>query len=187
MEDLVVVTYKNQYSALDNVRTLRKLDDGWVVDIHDAVAVARNSYGKLYLQESYKPINQVGAGWGVLLGGLALVPRTGWVSAVAAAGSTVVSLGAPGDAAFGGTSAGLASWDKHAGGVTEEFVSTVSGTIKRGQSAIFALVESYDPDRVLEHFRGTGGTVIRRSFARSSPFTSRSAWVIQKGDRQWKI
>ena len=92
MEDLIVVTYRNQYSAVDNIRTLRKLDDDWVVDIHDAVAVARDSYGKLYIQDSYKATSQSGARWGVLLGmllgGLALAPFTGGLSTTAAAGAT---------------------------------------------------------------------------------------------------
>src|SRR5688500_13391471 len=101
MEDLIVVTYRNQYSAVDNIRTLRKLDDDWVVDIHDAVAVARDSYGKLYIQDSYKATSQSGARWGVLLGmllgGLALAPFTGGLSTTAAAGA--IGAGAVGGAA----------------------------------------------------------------------------------------
>jgi uncharacterized membrane protein len=164
MEDLIVVTYKNEYAAEETMQTLRNLEDGWMVDIHDAVAVARDADGKLHIQDSYKATTQAGAGWGVLLGtilgGLALVPLTGGLSAAAAAGTVAAG------AAFGGIGgAAIASWNKQADGVSDDFVSTVSDTIRRGQSAIFALVESHDPDQVLEYFRGTGGTVIRTNLS----------------------
>ena len=68
MEDLIVVAYKNEYSAVDNMNTLRNLNFDWVVDIYDAVAVSRDSFGKLHIQDSYKPTTGQGAGWGVLLG-----------------------------------------------------------------------------------------------------------------------
>jgi uncharacterized membrane protein len=162
MEDLIVVTYRNQYSAVENMRTLRKLDDDWVVDIHDAVAVAKDSYGKLHVQDSYKATSQAGARWGVLLGtilgGLALAPFTGGLSTAAAAGA--VAAGAAGGAALGGFGgATMASWEKQAVGLSEEFVSEVSEGLWRGESAIFALVSSRNPDRVLGYFQGTGGKV----------------------------
>jgi uncharacterized membrane protein len=37
----------------------------------------------------------------------------------------------------------------------------VSGIIKPGDSAIFMLVETHDPEFVAEYFRGTGGEIIR--------------------------
>jgi len=162
MEDLIVVTYKNQYSAVDNMRTLRKLDDDWIVDLHDAVAVAKDSQGKLHIQDSYKATGQAGARWGVLLGtilgGLALAPFTGGLSTAAAAGT--VAAGAAGGAALGGLGgAAMASWEKQVVGLSELFVSEVSDTLGRGESAIFALVSSRSPDGVVEYFRGTGGKV----------------------------
>ena len=39
----MVVTYKNELAAQANMQTLRKLDRDWIVDIHDAVAVARDA------------------------------------------------------------------------------------------------------------------------------------------------
>ena len=58
------------------------------------------------------------------------------------------------------TGAALAEDDKDTGGLSEDFVSEVSDTIKRGQSALFVLAESHDPDRMAAYFRGTGGTII---------------------------
>jgi uncharacterized membrane protein len=168
MQDLIVVTYQDEYSALENMRTLRGLDFDWVVYIHDAVAVARGADGKLRIQDSYKPSTSEGAGWGVLLGailgGLAFAPFTGGLSAAAAAGA--VTAGAVGGATLGGlTGAAVATDDKEIYGVSDEFVAQVSATIRLGQSALFALVDSYDPERVASYFRGTGGTIIRTSLS----------------------
>lgn len=168
MDELIVVTYPNEYSAVENMSILRGLDFDWVVYIMDAVAVARGANGKLYLQDSFKATTVEGAGWGVLLGailgGLAFAPFTGGLSAAAAAGT--VAAGAAGGATLGGlTGAVAASDDKEIYGVSEDFVAQVSATIKPGQSALFALMESYDPDRVVRYFQGTGGTIIRSTLS----------------------
>ena len=170
METLVVVAYENEYSAVDNMQKLRQLKDEWVVDIHDAVAVARDADGKLHIQDSYKPTPEAGVGWGVLvgtiLGGLALAPFTGGLSTAVAAGT--VAAGAAGGAALGGVTGGAAVLaDKEDYGVSEDFVAEVAETIQRGQSAIFALIDSHDPERVAGYFRGTGGTIIRTNLSAS--------------------
>ena len=168
MEELFVVTYPNEYGAVENMNVLRGLDFDWIVYIHDAAAVAKGANGKLRLQDSYKATTAEGAGWGVLLGtilgGIAFAPFTGGLTAAAAAGP--VAAGAAGGATLGGlTGAVAASDEKEIYGVSEEFVAQVSATIKPGQSALFALVESYDPERVASYFRGTGGTIIRTTLS----------------------
>lgn len=181
MEDLIVVAYKNEYSAVDNMQTLRGLNFDWVVDIYDAVAVSRDSFGKLHIQDSYKPTTGEGAGWGVLLGsilgGLALAPFTGGLSAAAATGA--VAAGAAGGAGLGGlTGAAVASDDKDVYGISEEFVDEVSATIKRGESALFVLAKTNDPERVAAYFRGTGGTIIRTNL---NPYEEMRAQQILAG------
>jgi uncharacterized membrane protein len=183
LEGMMVVTYKNELAAQANMQTLRKLDRDWIVDIHDAVAVARDADGKLRLRDSYKPSSKAGAGWGVLigmiLGGLALAPLTGGLSTAAAAGA--VGAGTAGGATLGGTGAAtMASWDKQADGLSEEFVSEVSGTIKHGQSAIFAMVETRDLDAMAAYFRGTSGNIIRATL---SPYEQERAQQILTGSQ----
>jgi uncharacterized membrane protein len=163
VEDLIVVTYNNQYSAVENMQTLRGLDFDWVVDIRDAVAVTRDSYGKLHIQDSYKPTTGEGVGWGVLLGtmlgGLAFAPFTAGMSTAAATGA--VAAGAVGGGALGGlTGAAVTYDDKEAFGISEDFVSDVSATIKHWQSALFVLAAARDPEEIARYFRGTGGTII---------------------------
>jgi uncharacterized membrane protein len=182
MEDLIVVTYDNQYSAVENMQTLRRLNYDWVVDIRDAVAVSRDSYGKLHVQDSYKETPGEGAGWGVLLGsmlgGLALAPFTAGASTAVAAGT--VAAGAVGGATLGGlTGAAVAYDEKEVFGISEEFVAQVSATIQRGQSALFALVASNDPNRVANYFRGTGGKIFQ---TRLSPAEAERAQQILAGN-----
>ena len=164
MEDLIVVTYDNEYKAQDTINTLRSLNDNWIVDLHDAVAVTRDVNGKLNVQDSYQMTSKEGAGWGILwgtlIGGLVFAPFTGGLSAAVAAGT--VAAGAVSGAALGGlTGAATASLDKDDFGLSEDFIYQVSQSIKPGNSAIFALAESRDPQQVANFFRGTGGTIIR--------------------------
>jgi uncharacterized membrane protein len=166
MEDLIVVAYDNEYRAQETMNVLRSLDDNWIVDLHDAVAVTRDVNGKLTVEDSYQMTSKEGAGWGILwgtlIGGLIFAPFTGGLSAAAAAGT--VAAGAASGAALGGlTGAASATMDKDDFGLSEDFVYQVSETIKPGNSAIFALADRRDPEQVANFFRGTGGTVIRTS------------------------
>jgi len=115
MDDLIVVAYKNEYSAQETLNGLRDLNGDWLVDIQDAVAVVKDEDCKLNVQDSYQMTSKEGAGWGVvfgtILGGLVLAPFTGGMSAAVAAGT--VAAGAVGGAALGGvTGAAMASDDK---------------------------------------------------------------------------
>jgi len=102
-----------------------------------------------------------GAAWGGLFGGLigALVaaPFTGGasVAAVMAAGSlSGVALGATAGAIDAET------W-KEDYGISEDFVQQVGTMVQPGDSAIFALLRTLDPDLVAAQFKGYGGTILR--------------------------
>jgi uncharacterized membrane protein len=164
MEDLIVVAYDNQYKAQDTLNTLRSLNDNWMVNLYDAVAVSRNVNGTFDVLDSYKITSGEGAGWGILwgtlIGGLIFAPFTGGMSAAAAAGT--VAAGAVGGGAIGGlTGAAGATLDKDEFGLSEDFVYHVSEQVKPGNSAIFALADTNNPDQVANFFRGTGGTILR--------------------------
>ena len=163
MEDLIVVSYDNQYKAQETINVLRSLNDNWLVNLYDAVAVTRDVNGSLRVQDSYKMTTPEGAGWGVfwgtLIGGLIFAPFTGGMSAAAAAGT--VAAGAIGGGALGGVTGAVgADLEKEDFGLSEEFVYQVSAQIKPGNSAIFALADSSNPEGVANFFRGTGGTII---------------------------
>ena len=91
MAQLIVVGFKkDMYRASEVLNQLQGMDDDWVVDLHDAVAVYRDYKGKLRTDQSYQMTTGEGAGLGGLWGSLigltlaAAIPLTGGASAVAA-------------------------------------------------------------------------------------------------------
>ena len=162
MAELIVVGFKkDMYRASEVLNTLQDMNDSWVVDLHDAVAVYRDYNGKLRVDQSFQMTTNEGAAWGGLFGGLigALLaaPFTGGasVAAVLAAGSlSGVALGAAAGAVDAQT------W-KEDYGISEDFVQRVGTMVQPGDSAIFALLRSIDPDLVAAQFKGYGGTILR--------------------------
>jgi uncharacterized membrane protein len=162
MAELIVVGFqKDMYRASEVLNTLQEMNDSWVVDLHDAVAVYRDYSGKLRVDQSYQMTTGQGAAWGGLFGGLvgALIaaPFTGGASVAA-----VLAAGSVGGAALGATfgAADAESW-KDDYGISEDFVQKVGTMVQPGDSAIFALVRTIDPDLVAAQFKGYGGTILR--------------------------
>jgi len=80
---------------------------------------------------------------------------------VAAIGAGAVTFGATG-AAIGADDAAEYKRDY---GISEEFVDQVGRVVQPGQSAVFVLARTGDPDTVAEKFRGYGGKVLRTSLS----------------------
>ena len=162
MAELIVVGFKkDMYRASEVLNTLQDMNNSWVVDLNDAVAVYRDYNGKLRVDQSYQLTTGEGAAYGGLLGGLLgailAAPFTGGASIAAtlAAGSiSGVALGA----AAGAIDA--ESW-KDDYGISEDFVQRVGTMVQAGVSAIFALLRTIDPDVVAAQFMGYGGTILR--------------------------
>src|SRR5882757_5288384 len=90
MSELVVVGFrKDMYRASEVLNTLMEMNDSWVVDLSDAVAVYRDYKGKLRVDQSYQMTTGEGAAWGGLFGGmigaLLAAPFTAFASAAVAA------------------------------------------------------------------------------------------------------
>jgi uncharacterized membrane protein len=170
MAELIVVGFKNQmYRASEVLNDLLAMNDDWVVDLHDAVAVYRDFNGKLRVDQSYQMTTGQGAAWGglwgLLIGATLAIPFTGGASAAAAAGA--IAAGAAGGTALG---AGLGAMDaeswKDEFGIPEDFVQQVSVLIQPGDSAIYAILRVGNPDIVADQFRGYGGTILRTTLSR---------------------
>src|SRR5262245_20111605 len=166
MAELIVVGFKkDMYRASEVLNTLMDMNNSWVVDLSDAVAVYRDYSGKLRVDQSYQATTGEGAAWGGLLGALfgALLaaPFTGGasVAAVVAAGS--LSGGALG-ASIGAIDA--SSW-KEDYGISEDFVQRIGTMVQPGDSAIFALLRTIDPELVAAQFKGYGGTILRTTLS----------------------
>ena len=164
MAKLIVVGFKkDMYRASAVLNQLQAMDDEWVVDLHDAVAVYRDYNGKLRVDQSYQMTTGEGAGLGGLWGSLigltlaAAIPLTGGASAVAG----TLAAGAAAGGALGATAGAIdASWWKDEFGIPEDFVQQVGGMVQPGDSAIFALLRTANPAVVGETFRGYGGTIL---------------------------
>ena len=86
MTELIVVGFKkDMYRASEALNMLQDMNNTWMVDLSDAVAVYRDYAGKLRVDQSYQMTTGEGAGWGGLFGGLVgallAAPFTGGASA----------------------------------------------------------------------------------------------------------
>jgi transposase len=171
MPQLVVVGFKkDMYRASEVLNKLQEMNDDWEVDLHDAVAVYRDYSGKLRVDQSYQATAGEGAGWGAfwgsLIGATLAIPFTGGASVAAVAGA--LAAGALGGGALGaGMGAIDASWWKDEFGIPDEFVKNVGAMVQPGDSAIYALLRTINPDVVFDQFRGYGGTVLSTTLDRN--------------------
>jgi uncharacterized membrane protein len=163
--ELIVVGFKkDMYRASEVLNELLELNDDWVVDLHDAVAVYRDYEGKLRVDQSFQMTTGEGAGWGglwgLLIGATLAIPFTAGASAAAAAGA--IAAGAVSGTAIGaGLGAADASSWKDEFGIPDDFVQRVGALIQPGDSAIYAILRVGNPDVVADQFRGYGGTILR--------------------------
>jgi uncharacterized membrane protein len=170
MAELIVVGFKkDMYRASEVLNELLELNDDWVVDLHDAVAVYRDYKSKLRVDQSYQMTTGEGAAWGgfwgLLVGATLAIPFTAGASAAAAAGA--VAAGAVGGTAFGaGLGAADASSWKDEFGIPDDFVQRVGALIQPGDSAIYAVLRVGDPNVVADRFRGYGGTILRTTLSK---------------------
>jgi uncharacterized membrane protein len=163
--ELIVVGFKkDMYRASEVLNELMGLNDDWVVDLHDAVAVYRDYSGKLRVDQSFQMTTGEGAGWGALwglmIGSILAIPFTAGASA-AVAGAAVATGAISGTALGAGIGAADASSWKDEFGIPDDFVQSVGTLVQLGDSAIFAILRVGNPDVVADQFRGYGGTILR--------------------------
>ena len=170
MPELIVVGFKkDMYRASVVLNKLQSMNDDWAVDLHDAVAVYRDYNGKLRVDQSYQTTTGEGAAFGGLMGSLigltlAAIPFTGGASAVAA--GTLAAGAAAGAALGAGAGAIDAAWWKDEFGIPDEFVQQVGAMIQPGDSAIYVLARTANPDILADQFRGYGGTILSTTLNR---------------------
>ena len=165
MSELTVVAFEGKHRAAEVLQQLQDLNEDWVIDLNDAVAVYRTGSGKLRVEQSVEPTTKEGAGMGgllgVMVGALLAAPFTAGVSVPATAAAiagTGAAMGGITGAAIGADDA--ATW-KDRYGISDEFVKQVGGMVQPGQSALFVLARASNPATLAERFRGYGGKVLR--------------------------
>lgn len=147
MSTLVVVGYDDQFKAEEIRLKLQKMQSEYLIDMEDAVVAVKDPKGKVKLHQA---INLTAAGaagggfWGALIGLIFMVPLVG------------MAVGA----ASGAISGALTDL-----GINDKFMKELASTMKPGSSALFVLVRSMTPDRVLEQLKGTGGKILQTSLS----------------------
>ena len=148
MSSLIAVGFKDEFIADSVILELRKLQREHLIDLEDAAIVIRNKEGKVRIKQTQE-LTAAGAlsggFWGLLFGFIFFNPLLGWaVGAVAGAVSGALS-----DI-----------------GIDDNFIREVGSTIEPGTSAIFVLVRSATPDKVLEDLSKFEGKVLKTSLSK---------------------
>jgi uncharacterized membrane protein len=147
MSTLVVIGYDDQFKAQEVRLMLVKMQKEYLIDLEDAVVAVKDEKGKVKLHQA---VNLTAAGavsggfWGTLIGLIFLNPLLG------------LAVGA---------TAGAVSGALTDVGVDDKFMKELAGEMKSGSSALFILVRSATPDKVLEEIKGTGGHVLKTSLS----------------------
>jgi Predicted membrane protein len=145
MSELIVIAYDNEHQAEEVRIKLLKLQREYLIDLEDAVVAVKKPNGKIKLNQIFDTTlygAAQGTFWGLLIGAIFLTPFFG------------AALGA----ASGAISGALSDV-----GINDDFMKEVGASIKEGNSALFVLVRSATPDKVLEELQGTGGKILKTS------------------------
>ncbi|MGO9111600.1 MAG: DUF1269 domain-containing protein [Thermoguttaceae bacterium] len=168
MYDLIVVSFHNRDRATEVLNELWRMNDDWIIEVDDAVALYRDQHGNLEYQQSIastlgKGVARAGLR-GFFLGALVALPFTAGTSA--AVGVATLAAGALAGGSIGAAAGALeadldAAWWKDHFGISDALVRDISSEIGPDDSAILAWIESVDPEMVAHRFCGLGGTVLR--------------------------
>ena len=163
MAELVVVGFHGKRKAAEVLDELQRLSDDWAIELQEGVAVYRRDNGKLRMEASLNPTEKsaagIGGGLGLLVGAILAAPFTAGTSAAVAAAT--IGAGAATGATIG-AAIGEDAWDwKGRFGISDEFVRNVARMIQPGDSAVFALLSTDDPGKVVRYFAAERGTVLR--------------------------
>jgi uncharacterized membrane protein len=165
MSDLIVIVYPSEEKAEEIRQRLLELQKEYVVELGDAVIAVRSENGNIRLNQLLNPTGAgalTGSLWGLLLGTIFLMPAFG--SAIGAVAGVAVG------AATGAITGALIDL-----GIEDDFIKQLAASLKPGNAALFLLVRKMTADKLLEHIKGTGGTVLRTSLDRSKEEALRTA------------
>lgn len=166
MPELIVVSFvDNVHRAAGVLDELRVLDDTWILDLANAIALHRGPDGVVEMDESYQPTGRGATEWsgilGFLIGASLSIPFLTNASSIVAEG--VITSAALARVGFAGTDASF--WMKRFD-ISTEFTSDVSQAVMPGNSAIFAIIDAIDAMQVSERFQRYGGRIARLSLSR---------------------
>ena len=147
MSSLIVVGFKDEFTAEAVMLELRKLQQEHLIDLEDAAIAIRNKEGKVRIKQTQELTTSgalSGGLWGLLFGFIFFNPLLGWAAGAIA----------------GGVSGALTDI-----GIDDNFIREVGSTITPGTSAIFVLVRKATSDKVLEDLSKFQGTILKTSLS----------------------
>ena len=165
MSELVAIEFDNSTEADRVLNELRRLQKEYLVDLEDAVVVYRPPNGDVQLKQSIPLVKTgaIGGGlsgslWGTLVGLLFLNPLAGF------------AIGGLVGAGAGALSGSLADY-----GINDEFIKDIGKHIPNGSSALFVLIKSSTPDKVLPEIQPFNPRVLRTSLSKKQEDALRDA------------
>ena len=159
MSNLVAIAYPDESTAKEVGRTLVELQKEHSIELADLVVAVREDNGKIKLRQSF-PGGAAGAAggalWGGLIGLIFLAPLLG------------MAVGA----AAGGAAGAMSDY-----GVDDKFMKELGTRLEPGGAALFVLVRSSTPDKVLPRISQYGGEVLHTSLSTEAEQTLQEALV----------
>jgi uncharacterized membrane protein len=157
MGNLVAIAYQDEATAQQVGRTLAELQKERSIELDDLVVAVRQDDGKIKLRQSFSGGAAGAAGgalWGGLIGLIFLAPLLG------------MAVGA----AAGGASGALTDY-----GIDDAFMKDLGNRLQPGGAALFVLVRSSTPDKVLPRVSQYGGEVLHTSLSDEAERTLQEA------------
>jgi uncharacterized membrane protein len=155
MSDLVVLDFDGVGTADEVLTKLRNMQKGHLIDLEDACVVIHTDAGKIQIKQAVNLTAlgaSTGASTGMLIGALAglllLNPLAG------------MAVGGLAGAGFGALSGSLGDY-----GINDDFIKGLGQTIPKGSSALFLLIRSSTPDKVLPEIEPFKPRVIKTSLS----------------------
>ena len=155
MSDLVVLDFDGVGTADEVLTKLRGMQKAHLIDLEDACVVVHTQAGKVQVKQAVN-LTRVGAAsgasTGMLIGALAgllvLNPLAG------------MAVGGIAGAGFGALSGRMADY-----GINDEFIKSLGNTIPKDSSALFLLIKSSTPDKVLPEIEPFKPRVLKTSLS----------------------
>jgi uncharacterized membrane protein len=155
MSDLVVLDFDGVGTADDVLTKLRNMQKAYLIDLEDACVVVHTEAGMLQVKQAMNLAAvgaASGASSGMLIGALAglllLNPLAG------------LAIGGLAGASFGALSGSLADY-----GINDDFIKGLGKTIPKGSSALFLLIRSSTPDKILPEIEPFKPRVLKTSLS----------------------
>ncbi len=157
MSNLIGIAYPDEATARKVVGELLELRKEHLIDLEDVVIATRKDNGKIKLHQRFSPTGAGAAGgalWGGLIGLLFFAPLLGMVV---------------------GGAAGAAGGSLSDYGIDDNFMKELGEKLPDGGAALFVLVSSATPDKVIPRISEYGGHILHSSLSTEAEETLREA------------